>query len=44
MTTYVVGTKSFETIEMAEQYAKQSDLCFVAIYFNGQFVSEHEVI
>ena len=44
MTTYVVGMKSFETIELAEQYAKQSDLCFVAIFYNGQFVSEHEVL
>lgn len=44
MTTYQAGTRSFDNLEDEIEFATRCDFAFIAIFFNGQFVSEHEVV
>jgi hypothetical protein len=43
MTSYVVGNKAFDNMQAAIDYARGIDICFVAIFVNDVFTSEHEV-
>lgn len=43
MTTYEVFGRSFETIDAAIEYGQRVDAFEIAIVYNGQIVSKHEI-